>query len=59
MIRMLIGFAYLVFVLWCIIDLLSSNRSTEQKLIWVIIVILFPVGGPIIYYLLSKNIIKF
>lgn len=59
MIRMLLGFAYLVLILWCIIDLLGSNRTSEQKLIWVIVIILFPLGGPVIYYLLSRKVIKF
>lgn len=56
--RFLFGLLYLILVVWAVIDILGSNRSTEQKLVWIVVIIFFPVAGPIIYYLISRNIIK-
>jgi hypothetical protein len=58
MIRFIIGLLYLVLLVWAVIDILQSNRTGEQKFIWVVVCIFFPVAGPIIYYLISRNIIK-
>jgi hypothetical protein len=58
MIRFLIGLLYLILVVWAAIDILQSSRTGEQKFIWIAVIIFFPVAGPIIYYLISRNIIK-
>jgi len=38
-----------------IIDIVRSNKSSEKKIIWVIAVVLLPVLGPLLYYVLEKN----
>ena len=58
MIRFLIGVVYLVLLVWAVIDIIKSNRSGEQKAIWIVVIIFFPVAGSIIYYLISRNVIK-
>ena len=58
MIRFIFGLIYLVLVVWAVIDILQSNRTGEQKFIWVAVIIFFPVAGPVIYYLISRNVIK-
>jgi hypothetical protein len=58
MLRFLIGLLYLILVVWAVIDILKSNRTGEQKFIWIVVIIFFPIAGPVIYYLLSRNIIK-
>jgi hypothetical protein len=58
MIRFIFGLLYLVLVVWAVIDILQSNRTGEQKFIWVAVIIFFPVAGPVIYYLISRNVIK-
>jgi hypothetical protein len=57
--RFILGILYLVLLIWAVYDLLMSHRSTEQKIIWLIVIIIFPVGGSVIYYLMSRNILKF
>lgn len=59
MIRFLFGILYIALIIWAVVDLFNSNRSTEQKIIWFIVIILFPVAGPVIYYLISRQILKF
>jgi len=38
-----------------IIDIVRSNKSNDRKILWVIVVVLLPAVGPLLYYLLEKN----
>jgi len=58
MFRFLISAIYLALIVYAIIDLLNSNRPTEQKLIWILVILLFPVLGAILYLLASRGKIK-
>lgn len=58
MFRLLFPLLYVALIVYVIIDLLNSNRSTEQKLIWALVIILFPLGGAVIYFLVSRGVIK-
>ena len=58
MIRFLVGLVYLILVVWAVVDIIRSNRTGEQKFIWIVVIIFFPLAGPVIYYLISRNVIK-
>lgn len=58
MFRFLFPLLYLVLIVYVIVDLFNSNRSTEQKFIWALVIILFPLGGAVIYFLVSRGVIK-
>ncbi|MEI9921211.1 MAG: PLDc N-terminal domain-containing protein [Bacteroidota bacterium] len=58
MIRFLISAIYLALIVYAVIDLINSKRSTEQKLIWILVILLFPVLGAILYLLVSRGVIK-
>lgn len=58
MFRFLFPLLYLVLIVYVIVDLFNSNRSTEQKIIWALVIILFPLGGAVIYFLVSRGVIK-
>jgi len=38
-----------------ILDILRSNKDNEKKILWVIAVVLLPVLGPILYYLIGRK----
>jgi hypothetical protein len=38
-----------------IIDIVKSNKPSDKKIIWVIAVVLLPVLGPLLYYVLEKK----
>ncbi|HEY5749094.1 MAG TPA: PLD nuclease N-terminal domain-containing protein [Chryseolinea sp.] len=38
-----------------ILDILRSNKDTEKKILWVIAVVLLPVLGPILYYVIGRK----
>jgi len=58
MFRFIFPLLYLALIVYAVIDLLNSNRSREQKLIWGLVIILFPLAGAIIYLLISRGVIK-
>jgi hypothetical protein len=45
----------LVLWLWALIDCLKSNFSGSNKLIWIVLIILLPVLGPILYLLIGRG----
>ena len=58
MFRFLFPLLYLALIAYVVIDLLNSNRPTQQKLIWALVIIVFPVAGALIYFLVSRGVIK-
>jgi hypothetical protein len=44
-------------ILWIIalVDCLKSEFSGNNKLIWVIVILFFPVVGPILYFLMGRG----
>ena len=37
-----------------IVEVLQSNRDSTNKLLWILLVVFFPVGGIILYYFFGK-----
>jgi hypothetical protein len=51
----LVGLIELVLVVWAIVDLLSSRRFTPTTLIWLLIILVLPVLGAILYFLIGRG----
>ncbi len=51
----LIGFIIFIIDVIVILDIIRSNKDTEKKVLWIIAVILLPVLGPILYYVIGKS----
>jgi cobalamin synthase len=51
----LLGLVVLILDVIVFVEVLKSSRSPAQKLIWCLVVFLFPVIGMIIYYLFSNR----
>ncbi|KAI0974939.1 hypothetical protein F4678DRAFT_458054 [Xylaria arbuscula] len=49
------GFIVLVLDLIVFVEVLKSNRPASNKLIWCLIVFLFPIIGMLIYFLFSNR----
>lgn len=41
--------------IWAIINILQSSASNEKKLLWIIVVVLLPLLGLILWYLLGPR----
>ncbi len=50
-----IGFLLFILWLWALIDLLRSEFGGYNKIIWLLVVILLPVVGLILYFLIGRN----
>ncbi|KAL2168996.1 hypothetical protein VTG60DRAFT_6569 [Thermothelomyces hinnuleus] len=51
----LVGLIVLILDIIVFVEILKSRRTPVQKLIWCLVVFLFPVLGMIIYYLFSNR----
>lgn len=51
----LISLLILVVDILVVVDIVRSRLSNDRKILWVILVVLLPAVGPILYYLLEKN----
>ena len=49
------GLLILVGDIWAIINILQSSASSEKKLLWVIVVVLLPLLGLILWYFLGPR----
>jgi len=51
----IIGLLILVLDIYVIYLILNSSAETGMKLVWVIVVLLLPLVGPILYLLLGRG----
>src|SRR5262245_48576370 len=51
----LIGLAILVLDVYCIIRVLGTTASTGTKVLWVVIILILPVLGPILWFLFGPK----
>jgi hypothetical protein len=51
----LISLFILVIDVIVIVDIVKSNKDTEKKILWIIAVVLLPVRGPLLYYILGNK----
>jgi len=50
-----VGFIVLILDIIVFIEVLQSNRGVPEKVLWCLLVFLFPIGGMIIYWLFSNR----
>ncbi|MCK6617827.1 MAG: PLD nuclease N-terminal domain-containing protein [Cyclobacteriaceae bacterium] len=41
-----------------ILDVWKQEASMEKRLLWIVIILVFPLLGPLAWYLVSRKIIK-
>ncbi len=51
----LIGLVILVLDVLAIIDVLKSNKDGGKKALWIILILVLPLAGLILYYLVGKK----
>jgi hypothetical protein len=52
---LLIAAAVLVLDVLSILDVFNSGRDPEKKAIWIAVILLLPLAGPILYFLLTRR----
>ena len=51
----ILGLIVLVLDIIAIVSVLSGRASTEHKLLWTVIILLLPVVGMILYFLMGRS----
>ena len=51
----LLGLIWLIIVIWAIVKTASSHAGTVSKVLWILILLLFPLIGLIIWLLLGPK----
>ena len=51
----LLGLIILILDIIAIVDCLKSDASTGKKLLWILLVVILPVIGMILYFILGKK----
>ena len=51
----LFGIIILVLDIIAIIDVLKSSMDTGKKILWIVLIVLLPVIGLILYYLMGRK----
>ena len=51
----IIGIAFTIFWLWMLVDALANQPTTEQKILWFLVIFLLPVVGALIYLFVGKG----
>jgi hypothetical protein len=51
----LLGLVILVLDIWAIVQIVSSKDENVKKLLWVLLILLLPVAGLLLWYFLAKK----
>jgi hypothetical protein len=51
----LLGLVVLVLDIIAIVDLLKSSMDTGKKALWIILILILPLVGMVLYFLLNKK----
>jgi len=54
MVYNLLGLVVLILDIIAIIDVIKSNKDTAMKVVWILVILLLPVIGMILYFLLGR-----
>ena len=49
------GILPLVFTIWALVDILKNEFTGDNKVIWVLVVVLVPVIGFILYFFIGRD----
>lgn len=50
------GLILLILDLMAIVEIFKSSKDVMAKLLWTLLILLFPLGGLLIYYLVSRKV---
>lgn len=53
--RGIVGLIVLVLDIVAIVDVVKSSMDTGKKILWIILILLLPLVGMILYFLLGKS----
>ncbi|MGH7242417.1 MAG: PLDc N-terminal domain-containing protein [Phycisphaerales bacterium] len=51
----LIGLIVLILDIIAIVEILQSGRAVGEKLLWILLILLLPIVGVLLYYLIGRK----
>ena len=51
----LLGLIILILDIWAIVTIVQGSQSTGQKVLWIVIILVLPVLGLILWYLFGRR----
>jgi Phospholipase_D-nuclease N-terminal len=51
----LLGLAILVLDVWAIVRVMQTTATTGTKVVWIVVILLLPVLGPLLWYLFGPK----
>lgn len=53
--RLIFGILWIVLIVYTLMDLLKSNKPTNTKLLWLIVILIAPILGSVLYFVLGRT----
>lgn len=53
--RLFFGVLWVVLIVYTLMDLLKSNKPGNTKLLWLIVILIAPILGSVLYFVLGKT----
>ena len=50
-----IAIAGTIFTVWMLVDVLTSNRETNEKILWALVILLTNLLGAVIYFIVGRK----
>jgi len=47
--------AFAVFVIWTLVDMLTSKNDPSWKILWLLVIVLLPLLGSVLYYFIGRG----
>ena len=55
MLYAILGLLHLIIFLWALVKILGSSMAPLAKVLWLLVVLFFPLGGLILYLLIGRK----
>ena len=53
--RLIFGILWVVLIVYTLMDLLKSDKPTNTKLLWLIVILIAPILGSVLYFVLGRT----
>lgn len=55
LIRLIVTILWLILFVWALLDIIKAHQTAGWKLVWIIVCLVFPVAGTIVYYFVARQ----
>lgn len=53
--KLVVIILWLILFVWSLLDIVRAHKTTGWKLVWILVCLVFPVAGTIVYYLVARQ----